>query len=79
VETGLHYPVALSRQPALAGWRWPCPNAELAASEVLSLPMHPMLSLADVDLVCDALLDAESTLGVGPDAPYAVAGSSGAQ
>jgi dTDP-4-amino-4,6-dideoxygalactose transaminase len=79
VETGLHYPVALSRQPALAGWSWPCPNAELAASEVLSLPMHPMLSLADVDLVCDALLDAESTLGVGRDAPYAVAGSSGAQ
>lgn len=63
IETGLHYPVALSRQPALARWSRPCPNAERAASEVLSLPMHPMLTETDVDLVCDAVLEAELESG----------------
>jgi dTDP-4-amino-4,6-dideoxygalactose transaminase len=57
IATGIHYPVALSRQPWLerstpAG---SCPNAEAAAEEVLSLPMDPFMSDADVDAVCTAL------------------------
>jgi dTDP-4-amino-4,6-dideoxygalactose transaminase len=63
IETGYHYPVSLSRQPALARWSRPCPNAERAAAEVLSLPIHPMLTEADVDTVCDAFLAAESETG----------------
>jgi dTDP-4-amino-4,6-dideoxygalactose transaminase len=66
VETGLHYPFALSEQPALARWSRACPNAEHAAREVLSLPMHPLLDPADVDAVCDVVLEAEDELGVGP-------------
>jgi dTDP-4-amino-4,6-dideoxygalactose transaminase len=76
IETGLHYPVALSRQPALARWSQPCPHAELAASEVLSLPMHPLLMPADVDAVCDALLDAEDEFG-GPTMRAGAAGQDG--
>ncbi len=58
IETGMHYPVALSDQPALARWARPCPNAERAASEVLSLPMHPLLTERAVDTVCGALVSA---------------------
>lgn len=55
IGTGIHYPSALSQQPALEPWRRPCPEAERAAAEILSLPMDPLMTTDDVDLVCDAL------------------------
>jgi dTDP-4-amino-4,6-dideoxygalactose transaminase len=55
IETLVHYPVSLNNQPvfthaAAAG----CPAAELAAREVLSLPLHPRLTDADVARVAEA-------------------------
>lgn len=46
IETAVHYPLAFHQQPALLGRvRWESlPEAELAASEVLSLPIYPELS-----------------------------------
>jgi dTDP-4-amino-4,6-dideoxygalactose transaminase len=58
IGTGVHYPLALSQQPALAPWARPCPEAEAAAAEVLSLPMDPLMTDAEVDRVCEALLRA---------------------
>jgi dTDP-3-amino-3,4,6-trideoxy-alpha-D-glucose transaminase len=57
VETGVHYPVAVSSQPAFAEYSQPCPNAETAQHEVLSLPMDPLLTTDEVDVVCDRLLE----------------------
>jgi dTDP-4-amino-4,6-dideoxygalactose transaminase len=56
IETLVHYPVPIPRQPAFAsavsaGW----PNAEAAADQVLSLPLHPALSMTDVDSVAAAI------------------------
>ena len=73
IETGLHYPIVLSEQPALARWSRPCPNAERGAGQVLSLPMHPLLTSADVDAVCNAVLEAEAGLGVAPWCVHEVA------
>lgn len=56
MQTGIHYPVALSEQPALAPWSTPCPTAEQAADEVLSLPMDPLMTSAEVNALCDAVL-----------------------
>ena len=56
VGTGVHYPLALSQQPSCKPWTRPCPAAERAADEVLSLPIDPLMTDADVDAVCDALL-----------------------
>ncbi|MBV8162026.1 MAG: DegT/DnrJ/EryC1/StrS family aminotransferase [Acidimicrobiia bacterium] len=56
IGTGVHYPLALSQQPALASWARPCPNAEKAAAQVLSLPIDPLMTEADVDQVCEALV-----------------------
>ena len=56
IETGLHYPVALSEQPSLHQWAGPCPVAEEAAREVLSLPMDPLMREAEVEAVCETLM-----------------------
>ena len=61
VETGVHYPIPLHLQPAYAwmGLReGSFPVAERAAREVLSLPLYPEMTEAQVDRVCEALRDA---------------------
>ncbi len=56
VETLIHYPVPIPRQPALAstGPRH-CAVADRICGEVLSLPMSPVLTDADVDHVVAAV------------------------
>jgi dTDP-4-amino-4,6-dideoxygalactose transaminase len=54
--TGVHYPTCIHAQPAYAYLDAPpCPRAERAASRVLSLPIQPELSDAEVDRVVAAL------------------------
>jgi len=58
VETGVHYPTPIHRQPA---WRdaYGVPpslrNAEQAATEILSLPVHPDLTDAEVERVVETV------------------------
>lgn len=58
VGTGMHYPVALSGQPWLTTLGGALTAAELAAEEVLTLPLHPFMSQDEVGQVCAALLAA---------------------
>lgn len=58
IATGLHYPIPLHRQKAYAGWpvqAGPLPTTERAAERVLSLPMFPHLSSAQIEAVADRL------------------------
>jgi len=56
IETLIHYPVPIPRQPALAGIpAAACPNADRVCDEVFSLPLHPALSNDEVDRVADAV------------------------
>lgn len=56
---GFHYPVPIHKQKAYAELNHMCLLvAEKSAETLLSLPMHPFLSEAEVDYVCSALLDA---------------------
>ncbi|MEM4730149.1 MAG: DegT/DnrJ/EryC1/StrS family aminotransferase [Sulfolobales archaeon] len=51
VETAIHYPTPLHKQPALARAKKSpscCPNSDAASRHVLSLPLHPGLSESDV-------------------------------
>jgi dTDP-4-amino-4,6-dideoxygalactose transaminase len=60
IGVGIHYPTPLHRQEAfkdLVGFG-SLPVAERAASEVLSLPMHPHLTVADQERVARALIEA---------------------
>jgi dTDP-4-amino-4,6-dideoxygalactose transaminase len=53
---GLHYPVPCHQQPAFSQYAdGPLPVAEAAAGQILSLPMSPTLTDAQVDQVCEAL------------------------
>jgi dTDP-4-amino-4,6-dideoxygalactose transaminase len=62
VGSGVHYPASLSQQPWLAALGGPAtPNAELAAAEVLSLPMDPLMTESEVEVVVRALERARST------------------
>ena len=54
IGVGVHYPVALTQQPSLTAYlRTPCPHSEAAGASVLSLPMDPLMTLSQVELVCD--------------------------
>lgn len=59
VGTGVHYPVPVHLQPAYRGritlGPSACRETERAAAEVLSLPMFPELTDAQVERVCAAL------------------------
>jgi dTDP-3-amino-3,4,6-trideoxy-alpha-D-glucose transaminase len=58
IETLVHYPVPLPRQPALAAsGRSECPRADAACGEVLSLPLHPGLAAGEVIEVAAAVRD----------------------
>lgn len=63
IGTGIHYPVPLSRQPAMTRWSRDTPVAEAVATEILSLPIDPLMDDADVDEVCRVI--AEWTRGRG--------------
>ena len=59
VGTGIHYPVPVHCQPAYAGrvalGPSGCRETEIAAKQILSLPIYPELTDAEVETVCAAL------------------------
>ncbi len=61
IGTLIHYPTPITRQPAMAPHEpAACPVADAVCGTVLSLPLHPDLSEADVDVVADAVRTATS-------------------
>jgi dTDP-4-amino-4,6-dideoxygalactose transaminase len=56
VETLIHYPTPITRQPAMASQHPDqCPVADRVCSEVLSLPLHPGMTMQAVEEVAAAL------------------------
>ena len=58
IQTGIHYPTPVHLQPAYAHLGYEAgafPVAEAAAKEVLSLPLHPDLTIAEQERVVEAL------------------------
>lgn len=64
VGTGIHYPIPLYNQPIYKtlGIKGNCPNANLAANTVISLPVHPSLTKEDLDLVIEAVKKASEDI-----------------
>jgi len=66
IETLIHYPVPIPRQPAMAALAAPaCPIADRVCNEVFSLPLHPALGDSDVDRVVAAVHRLRATDAVG--------------
>jgi dTDP-4-amino-4,6-dideoxygalactose transaminase len=56
VATAIHYPLALTQQPAYAElFTEPCPSAESWAAECVTVPCFPELSDDEIELVAGAL------------------------
>ncbi len=55
IETAVHYPRPLSRQPLFHGSGSDCPVSKQLARAVLSLPVHPALSRADLERIIRAV------------------------
>jgi dTDP-4-amino-4,6-dideoxygalactose transaminase len=67
ISTGIHYPVPCHRQPAFAAEGTPpLPVVERAAGRILSLPMYPHLTDADIRRVADAIARALDEFERGP-------------
>lgn len=58
VPTAVHYPIPLNRQPAVVDEAAILPIGDQMAGSVLSLPMHPYLTLKEQAIVVDGLLEA---------------------
>ncbi|MDG5776823.1 DegT/DnrJ/EryC1/StrS family aminotransferase [Haloarculaceae archaeon H-GB2-1] len=55
IDTGVYYPTPIHEQPAYEGLYRELPNAEEAADEVLSLPVHPNLTDDELTRIESAL------------------------
>ncbi len=58
IQTGIHYPIPLHQQKAMAGCGYKTgdfPAAETLARQILSIPMFPELTIAQIDTVSDAI------------------------
>jgi UDP-2-acetamido-2-deoxy-ribo-hexuluronate aminotransferase len=60
IPTAVHYPIPLNKQPAVEDTSVALPVGDELAEEVISLPMHPYLSIEEQLLVANALGMAQS-------------------
>lgn len=60
IGCGVHYPIPIHHQPLFKdlGYQDNLPISEAAAREVLSLPVHPSLTLEDLETIAEALKNA---------------------
>jgi dTDP-4-amino-4,6-dideoxygalactose transaminase len=63
IGTGIHYPKPIYMQKLYneLGFSASCPESELAASEVLSLPVHPSLEKSDLEKIVSVLEEASKS------------------
>jgi dTDP-4-amino-4,6-dideoxygalactose transaminase len=66
IGTGIHYPKPIYQQKLYQelGFSTSCPEAETAASEVLSLPVHPSLEDSDLEKIVSVLKEASNSIGL---------------
>ena len=57
IPTMVYYPRGMHQQGAFKNipYEGQCPNTEMLCERVLALPMHPYITDADIDLVCEAI------------------------
>jgi perosamine synthetase len=66
IGTGIHYPKPIYQQKLYQelGVTASCPEAEIAAYEVLSIPVHPSLGRDELEKIVTVLEEASNTIGL---------------
>jgi dTDP-4-amino-4,6-dideoxygalactose transaminase len=64
IGTGIHYPKPIYKQELYQklGFKAHCPEAENAAGEVISIPVHPSLTKIDLEKIVQTLKNASKTI-----------------
>ncbi|MFW7346624.1 MAG: DegT/DnrJ/EryC1/StrS family aminotransferase [Pigmentiphaga sp.] len=60
IPTAIHYPLPLNKQPAVEAPNANLPIGDRVSEEVLSLPMHPYMTIDQITMVAQALAQATS-------------------
>ncbi|MFA5745770.1 MAG: DegT/DnrJ/EryC1/StrS family aminotransferase [Candidatus Paceibacterota bacterium] len=55
IDTAIHYPISINKQPMYKNMNVECPVAEKISGEILSIPVHPSLTTDDLKYVCDTI------------------------
>jgi dTDP-4-amino-4,6-dideoxygalactose transaminase len=58
IQTSHHYPPVHKLEAYRRLWQQPLPTTEEFGSREITLPLHPHMTSADVDLVCESLVEA---------------------
>ncbi len=53
IETGIHYPIPVHKQAIFLGYGSRLPRTERICNEILSLPMHPLLTEEEAIYICE--------------------------
>jgi dTDP-4-amino-4,6-dideoxygalactose transaminase len=64
IGTGIHYPVPIHRQEAMrayGGGDFTLPVTDKITGEILSLPMYPELTDAEITYICDCVREFEES------------------
>jgi dTDP-4-amino-4,6-dideoxygalactose transaminase len=56
VDTGVYYPTPIHEQPAYDDLDHDAPVSEVVSDQVFSVPVHPELSIRDVDIIATGLV-----------------------
>lgn len=56
IQSAVHYPMPIHSQPLYtSSFQWNCPVANQASNDVLSIPVHPDVSIDNCQSICDVL------------------------
>jgi perosamine synthetase len=59
IGTAVHYPIPLSNQPMFNCHEGGCINSENLSQSLVSLPVHPLVSVNDLKYICDTITSLE--------------------
>ncbi len=55
IQTGIHYPIPIHKQPIFSNFGCVLPNTEKFCRQVLSLPNYPSMKIKDTKIVIDKI------------------------
>ena len=55
IDTAIHYPIPINKQPIYKNMKSSCPVSEKICNEILSIPIHPSLTTGDLNYICNSI------------------------